>query len=129
MFLDVGKHPRIDEPTAERVAAGFHDLPADARFLILHADEEHFIQATPVGDSWRVEWRQESRQRFMLVGLQQAQEAFFAYLRWDEPALKSFPWKRLTLFNDPFRRAIFLALALLVVALLSVWFELRHAYQ
>jgi hypothetical protein len=118
MFLNIGNLQSIDDPTPEQIAFRLRNLPADAPFLILDADQEHFIQAMPVRGVFRVEWRQEGQQRFMLVPLERAEEALQAFRRWDEPALMAFPWKRLTVFNDPYRRVIFCfaALALLAVA-------------
>ena len=69
MFLNVGDRERIDDPTPEQIAHHLRNLPADAPFLILNADDEQFIQTTPAGDVFRVEWRQEATQRFMLVPL------------------------------------------------------------
>ena len=125
MFLDVGNRQRIDDPTPEQVEHHLRNLPAGAPFLILNADDEHFIQATPAGERFRVEWRQEAHQRFAIVPVDRAVEAFFAFQRWDEPALKAFPWRRLTLLNDPYRRAVFAAVILLAIALISLWTALR----
>jgi len=121
MFLDIGNQQRISDPTMEQVGLSFSNLPADAPFVILDADTEHFIQAMPAGTAWRVEWRQEAEQRFMIVNLDDAEEAFAAFYRWDEAALTSFPWKRLTLWNDPHRQRMFSAITLVIVGLLSLW--------
>jgi hypothetical protein len=125
MFLDIGNRQRIDDPTSEHIEQHLRNLPDDAPFLILHADEEHFIQATPAGQNFRVEWRQEAQQRFALVPVDRAAEAFLAFRRWDEPALKAFPWRRLSLWNDPYRRVLLAAVVLVVVALISLWSSLR----
>jgi hypothetical protein len=90
MFLDVGNLQRIDDPTPEQVAHHLRNLPPDAPFLILNADDEQFIQATPAGAAWRVEWRQGTMQRFVLVSLDRTEEALRAFLRWDEPASPAF---------------------------------------
>jgi hypothetical protein len=125
MFLDVGNRQRIDDPTPEQIEHHLRNLPAEAAFVVLNADEEHFIQATPAGGSFRVEWRQEAQQRFALVPVDRAAQAFLAFHRWDEPALKSFPWRRLSLWNDPYLRVVMVAVVLVVIALISLWSFLR----
>jgi hypothetical protein len=125
MFLDVANRQRIDDPTPEQIAHHLRNLPAAAPYLILIADDEHFVQATPAGDEFRVEWRQEAQQRFMLVSVDRAEESFLAFQRWDEPTLKAFPWRRLSVFNDPYRRVIIAVAILLVIALISLWSTLR----
>ena len=72
-----------------------------------------------------MEWRQEAQQRFALVPLDRAVQAFLAFHRWDEPALKAFPWRRLSLWNDPFRRVVILAVVVVVIALIGLWSSLR----
>jgi hypothetical protein len=62
MFLHIGNGERIDNPTPEQIGHHLRNLPGNAPFLILNADDEHFIQATPAGDLFRVEWRQEAQQ-------------------------------------------------------------------
>lgn len=125
MFLDVGNQQRFDNPTPEQVCHALRNLPMDAPFLILDADDEQFVQAAPEGGGWRIEWRQEGEQRFMIASLQRVEEVFAAFLRWDEPALTLLPWKRLTLWNDPCRRPLFFAVGLLVIALAALWSALR----
>jgi hypothetical protein len=125
MYLTVGNNQRIDEPTAEQIAWHLNHLPSDAPFLILNADAEHFLQATPVGDAVRVEWRQESHQRYMLVTRDQAEQLFDAFRRWDEPSLSAFPWKRLGMLNDPYRRLPFVLFVLAAIALVRLWFALK----
>ena len=83
------------------------------------------MQATPRGDAFRVEWRQEAQQRFMLVPVDQAEQSFLAFRRWDEPALQSLPWQRLTLLNDPYRRVMIVLLIFVATALVSLWSALR----
>jgi hypothetical protein len=73
MFLDVGNLYRIDNPTPGQIAHHLRNLPAEAPFLILNADDRQFIQAMPAGDGFRVEWRQEAEQRFMLAALDRAE--------------------------------------------------------
>ena len=90
-------------------------------FVILNADDEQFVQATPEGGAWRIEWRQEREQRFMIASLQRAEEAFAAFLRWDEAAMTSLPWKRLRLWNDPYRRLVFVVVVFVIVALATIW--------
>ncbi len=129
MFLDVANRLRIDDPTPEQIEHHLRNLPADAPFLILDADDEQFIQATQAGDLVRVEWRQEERQRFMFVSIDRAAEAFLAFRRWDEPALAAFPWRRLGLLNDPYRRAVLAGVlavsVLLAAAALRLWSAVR----
>jgi hypothetical protein len=137
MYLDVGGQQRIDDPTPEQIAHHLRNLPAaDAPFVVLCADDDQYIQATvpppaakpgAAGDSRWVEWRQETRRRYAVVPLAQAEEAFLAYRRFDEDAVLRLPWRRLTVFNDVHRRwvfalVIFLAYVLyrLVDALLSL---------
>ena len=124
MYLEIGNGQRIDDPTPEQISNHLRMLPHDAPILILNADEEHFIQATPAGGRLRVEWRQEHEQRFMQVSIEEAEAAFHAFQRWDERALAAFPWQRLTIWIDPYRRPIFF-LILMVVGLLVLWFTVR----
>jgi hypothetical protein len=125
MYLDIANRQRIDDPTPEQIGQSFGSLPADAPFLILNADEEHFIQATPADDGFRVEWRQEAEQRFMIVPTDRALEAFLAFRRWDEPALRAFPWRRLRVWNDPYRYVIVGAAVLMIIALFRLWSAMR----
>ncbi len=120
---------RIDNPTTAQIGHSLRNLPPDAPFVILNADDEQFIQAMPAGKAYRVEWRQESEQRFMIVSIDRAEEAFAAFGRWDERALQSLPWRRLTLFNDPYRRLVLIvavaALLLLTLSLLRILWAVR----
>jgi hypothetical protein len=125
MYFDIGNRQRIDDPTPEQIRHYLRNLPADAPFIILNADEEHFIQAIPAGALFRVEWRQEAQHRFMLVPLDRAEESFMAFRRWDEAGLKAFAWQRLGLFNDPYRRVVIVACVFLAVALICLWSALR----
>ena len=125
MFLDIGNGERIDNPTPEQIGHYLRNLPGNAPFLILNADDEHFIQATPAGDLFRVEWRQEAQQWFMVVPLDGAVQSFLAFRSWDEQALKAFAWKRLGLLNDPYRRMVLALLIFVAVALVCLWAALR----
>jgi hypothetical protein len=128
MFLDIGNIERIDDPTPEQISARLRDLSNGGQFLILDADAEHFIQASQVRDAIRVEWLQEGEQRFMVVSLSLAIEAFDAFRRWDEAALQSFTWRRVTPWNDPYLSAEYLgylALALIAITLLTLWVNWR----
>ena len=120
MFLEIGNGQRIDDPTPEQIGHHLRNLPADAPFLILNADEEQYVQATPGGEGFRVEWRQEGQHRFTFVSVDRAAEVFLAFRRWDEPALKALPWRRLTLWNDPYRRVVVVAVVVLVVAVIRL---------
>src|SRR5262249_16283700 len=104
------------------------NLPADAPFLILNADVEHFLQATPVdgGERFRVEWRREREHRFMIVASEVAERAFAAFTRRDEPALRSFPWKRMGYWQDAHRWALALVGIFIVVELIRFGWALAH---
>ena len=43
MFLDIGNIERIDEPTADQIVDRLRNLPVDAPFAVLNADEVLFI--------------------------------------------------------------------------------------
>ena len=125
MYLDVGNRLRIDDPTPEQVAHHLSRLPADAPFLVLNADAEHFVQAASLPSDTtgrlRVEWRQESRQSYMLAPAAGAERALLAFLRWDEPALRAMPWRRLSLWNDPHRQVVLAVAILVVIVIVRVW--------
>jgi hypothetical protein len=121
----VGNGQRIDDPTPEQIEHHLGNLSVDAPFLILDADEKCFIQATPRGEGFRVEWRQEAQHRFTQVPVDRAVEAFLAFRRWDEPALKAFPWRRLSVWNDPYRHVVILLVILVVVTLVGLWSSWR----
>jgi hypothetical protein len=122
MYLDIGNRQCIDEPTVEQIEFHLRHLPAEAPFVILNADEEQFIQAIPAGDVFRVEWRQEAQHRFMLCPIDRAEQAFQAFRHWDETALNEFPWRRLTVFNDPYCRCMVIGLIALAILVLSLWY-------
>ena len=126
MYLEVGNRLRIDDPTPEQVSHHLSHLPADAPFLILNADAEHFVQATSLpadaGGRLRVEWRQESRQSYMLAPAADAKRALLAFLRWDEAELRTMPSKGLSLRNDPYRQLVLAVALVAVIAILrGVW--------
>ena len=127
MYLEVGTRERIDHPTPQQIGHHLRNLPAEAPFLILNGDAEMFLQATPAqGDRFRVEWRQEREHRFMIVAPEVAERAFAAFVRWDEPALRSFPWKRMGFWQSPYRWALALFVIFIVVELLRIAWELAN---
>ena len=68
----------------------------------------------------RVEWRQESRQRYLLARVDRAEACFDAFRRWDEPALRRHPWRPLSRLHDPYRHALLIALVAVLLAVISV---------
>ena len=125
MYLEVGTRERIDDPTPQQIGHHLRNLPADAPFLILEVDVESFVQAIPAeGDRFRVEWRQEREHRFMIVAPEVAERAFAAFVRWDETALRSFPWKRMGFWQNPYRWAVALLGIFIVVELLRIGWAL-----
>lgn len=124
MLLNVGNDQLIEDPTPEQIGRYLRDPPADAPFVILESDHERYVQATPAGDAFRVEWRQETLHRFMLAPADVAEQALLAFRRCDEPALETFPWRRLRPWNDPHRGfaiAAVIAFAILVLSLWAAW--------
>lgn len=126
MYLNLADKERIDDPTPQQVSEPLSRLRSGLLFVVLNADEEHFIQAIAEGEQIRVEWRQEKDQRYMIVSPDVAQQAFAAYLKWDEATLQSYAWKRLTAWNDPFSR-IALVLAAIVLIALAVAMLMKFA--
>lgn len=126
MFLSVDFADRIENPTPSQIAEQVRKMPDDVDVLILDADAEHYLQAAshPAGGI-RVEWRQEATHRFMIVPVERAEEAFLAFGRWDEATLRSFPWRRLTAFNDPYRALEWLLWLLVAFIVFMIWAAFR----
>lgn len=125
MVLDVGNIERIDDPTDDQIADRLRILPIPAPFAILSADDELYIQTTPADGGYRVELRQGSTTRFAVLTLGQVESLFKAFRRWDEPVIEAVQWKHLTVWNDPYRGLIFLMIAVIVIAAVSIWSSLR----
>ena len=125
MFLDVGNLERIDDPTDDQIADGLRNLPIAAPFAILNADEELYIETTPDGGGYRVELRQGSATRFAFLTFGKVESVFKAFRRWDESAIEAVQWDRLSAWNDPYKRLLFVAVAMIVIAAFSIWSSLR----
>jgi hypothetical protein len=125
--LDVGNVERIDAPSAEHVRHFLRFMPPDAPYVILAAADDSCIQATPDGEGYRVEYRDGKRQYFALVSYEQAARLFEAYRTGEQSIRQAVPWRRLSVMNDPYHpaRLVVLALMLITLAALGVWFALR----
>ena len=62
----------------------------------------------------------EGRLRFVLLPVDRAEAALLAFHRWDEAALNTFPWRRLTVFNDPNIGVVVSITIVLVIAVIRL---------
>ena len=99
MYLDVGDIDRIDAPTAAHVRQFLRVMPPQSPFVILSIDDDRFMQATVVGDAYRVEYRELGRQWFTLVDFDAAVDLFERYRRGDASFRTVARWRRLRRFN------------------------------
>ena len=108
---------RIGSPSAEQIAYCTRHVPPHSPFVILStADDRRFMQATPAGNGYRVEFREGARRRYAVLAPDPAVALLQAFGRDDGTTVAAAPWHRLTVFNDPYSSAPLLVLLLLAVA-------------
>lgn len=126
MFLCVGNSERIDNPSEEQVRHFLRYMQPDAPFVILNADDDHFMQATPAGDVYRVEVRKGKRQFFAHLPFDKAALLFESF-RTDNIAYEqAASWHRLGMLNDPYNVNVWIMLALVFGTVgVLVWIMVR----
>jgi hypothetical protein len=122
MILHIGERVQVENPTSDEVASHVRNLTPELPYLRLEADGAQYLQVALRKGAYWIEWRQERAHRCVVTSVNEAQALFEAYLRRDEPALAAAPWRRLTLFNDPYRRLLLvLTLSVLFFVLIAVY--------
>jgi len=127
MVLDIGNVERIDNPSSEQLSHYLRFMPPTAPFLVLSASDDTFMQATPRGDAYRVEYRTGKRHRFMHVPLDRAVELLNAFRTGDRELDALADWRRLSVFTDStYPNALWpIVIMILVAAALSLWSALH----
>jgi len=127
MLLCVGNSEQIDNPSEEQVRHFLRYMQPGAPFVILNVDDDHFMQATPDGDVYRVEVRKGKRLFFTHVPVDKAAQLFESF-RTDSTAYEqAASWHRLSVLNDRYRvgASILLALVFATVGVMAVWTIVR----
>lgn len=127
--LQVGNVERISGPSAEQVRHYLRFMPPTAPFIILARDEDTFMQATPIGVRYRVEYREQGIQRYLLTSPDEAEKLLESYRVEDASFVHRVAWRRLGFFSDPYSfmwRAIIFCLISVAAAAWGIWSLLRH---
>ncbi len=86
------------------------------------------MQATPIGDRYRVEYREQGIQRFLLTTPDEAEKLLESYRVEDASFAHRVAWRRLGFFSDPdsfMWPAIVLCLISVTAAAWGIWSLLR----
>jgi hypothetical protein len=87
LILEIGAVEKIIDPSAEQISHYLRFMPPTSPFLILSREFNTFMQATPAGDRYRLEYRQDGRQRFVIVPVNEADRLLQLYRADDHPLL------------------------------------------
>ena len=129
LILEIGAVEKITDPSAEQISHYLRLMPPTSPFLILSREFNTFMQAAPAGDRYRLEDRQDGRQRFVIVPVNEADRLLQLY-RADDPSFaQSAAWRKLSVWNDPYSSAslILLSLGAIILAGWGIW-QWLHSY-
>jgi hypothetical protein len=119
MTLDVGNTQIIKDPSAEQIGHYLAFMPPQARFVILSASDDFYIQACPESDRYRVEYREQSRQYFTLASLEEASHLFHQFRSGDGTFRAACRWRRLRWWNDQPRLSALTLLSLFILIMIA----------
>lgn len=115
MRLDLGGIEAIDDPTPDQVAHYLQFMPAESPFIVLERREGDFIQALIEEGKYRVEYKENKSQWFVIVGYEKARDLFWCYMDESCELAEATAWTRLTALNTPWHPAAVIGLILLIV--------------
>ena len=126
--LHAGNVERISGPSAEQVRHYLRFMPPTSPFIILARDEGTFMQATPIGGRYRVEYREQGVHRYLLTSPDEAGKLLESYRVDDASFVHRVAWRRIGFFSDPhsfMRPAILFCLMGVAAAAWGIWSMLR----
>jgi hypothetical protein len=116
MTLEIGDAEKIQNPTAEQIRHSLRSVPPAAPFIILFADDIHFMQAAPEGDEYRVEYRDDQGQWYVEVPYETAAALLEQYRAGDAGFRTAAAWQRMSAVEVGSSKLVVAMLVLIMIA-------------